>query len=291
MFFINQPTSTRLASLIRDRAAGRTNVAAIVSEMRVIGAKRSRTKIQETIDDVLSRDDDVLAELIGTIEIIEAKDPAGDRARLANGFGIDPRADAEDILNGVLGWLTTRLREAWKECRPGMITRNEVLIQCHALQERQRKSRFLPRASAEIYVGQQERDDALSRNFVEHLSRVNADTEDVLQAVDHFLKFSAEKYRLVLEGDIPPTEWSNRSDRLRERWNNLMRRRRRERPGESIQAFGQGLLADTTYEHHEVVDGHPCSELYMTAGHYHRLAEENRVWWDPSLDQEAAGEK
>ena len=49
----------------------------------------------------------------------------------------------------------------------------------------------------------------------------------------------------------------------------------------SSEAIGQRVLADTTYDYREGLDGQACDELYMTSGNYHRLAEEDEVWWDP----------
>ena len=147
----------------------------------------------------------------------------------------------------------------------------------------QKRSRFLPRASSDVPVSADERERALARNFVGHLGRISVEQDDIVQAVDHFLKFSIEKYRLVKGGDVPLAEWANRSNRLLARWRNIMRRRAREMSSANTSTIGLAVLADTTYEHLESLDGHPCDELYMTSGNYHRMAEENNVWWDPSF--------
>lgn len=281
LFFVNQWVSSPIATSLKARATKKIEAAEVVKTMREIGARRSRSKVQEIINDVLSRSDDDLIALVATIEIVEAGDPVSERAHLANGLGLDPRADANDILTGLFGWLTAKVRTEWSEGRPGVVTRKEILVQCHELQAKQAKSRFLPRAAADIVITQEARTGALTRNFVEHLGRISAEREDVVQAIDHFLKFSIEKHRLVRAGDVPLAEWRNRSDRLRERWGNLMRRRKRELAGSTNEAIGQMVFADTTYDHHESLDGQACDELYMTAGHYHRLAEEDDVWWHP----------
>lgn len=291
LFFVNQWVSSPIALLLKKQAKREIEATEVVKVMRDVGAKRSRSKAQALIDDVLSRSDEDLAALVETIEIVEAEDPASERANLANGLGLNPRADADDILNGLLGWLTTKLRTEWSEGRPGVITRKEVLTQSYALQEKQAKRRFLPRPSAEILISEEDREGALARNFVEHLGRISAENEDVVQAVDHFLKFSIEKHRLVRAGDVPVAEWGNRSNRLRERWGNVMRRKRRELAGSENATIGQAVLADTTYEHRESLDGQMCDELYMTSGHYHRLAEEDEVWWDPNFSREAQHER
>lgn len=281
LFFVNRWVSSPIANLLKDKTKGTCTSADVVTAMHAIGSKRSRSQVQPIIDLVLFQSDDVLRELVETIEIVEAEDPLTARALIANGLGLDPRANADDILDGLFGWLTTKVRAEWSEGKPGLVTRKEILIQSHALQMRQAKSRFLPRAAAEIDLTDEDRNSALTRNFVEHLGRISAEREDVVQAIDHFLKFSIEKHRLVRAGDVPIAEWRHRSDRLRERWQNVMRRRKRELAGHTDEAIGQTVLADTTYDHRESLDGHACDELYMTSGHYHRLAEEDDVWWHP----------
>jgi hypothetical protein len=283
LLFVNRWLPAPLASLLRDRQGDATSTASTLAAFRLAGAKPTGAKIDVVIADVLSRDDQALSALIEAIEIVEANEPATARQTLANGLGLDPRADSDAIIDGLLGWLTTKVRMEWSASRPAMISRQEILIQSHALQDVQKKSRFLPRASADVKISKDDQERALARNFVEHLGRISADQEDIVQAVDHFLKFNIEKHRLVKGGDVPLAEWTNRSNRLQERWRNIMRRRKREMESASTTAIGQAVLADATYDHRENLDGHPCDELYMTSGNYHRLAEGDEVWWDPDF--------
>lgn len=290
IFFVNQWVSSPIASLLKQKSAGHVQAADVVQTLRKIGSKRSSSKIQEIIDDVLTRKDSVLEAVISKIEIVQSGESVSDRKSIANGLGLNPRADAEDIINGLFGWLTHRVRIDWSEGRPGVISRAEILTQSYALQTKQANSRFLPRASAEIFIDEDARQGALSKNFVEHLGRIDAENEDVVQAVDHFLKFNIEKHRLVKAGDIPDVEWRNRSARLHERWTGVMRRKKRELAGKPRSEIGQIVLADVTYDHRENLDGHTCDELYMTSGHYHRLADEDEVWWDPAFQKRGCDE-
>lgn len=285
LLFVNQWKATPLATLLKNRVTQSTPTAMIVAALRDAGAKPGKAKIDLIIADVLTRDDDALAALIEAIEIVEADAQAAARCVVANGLALHPQADADAIVEGLLGWLTTKVRTDWSNGHAALITRQEILLQSHALQDLQKKSRFLPRPSGDVAVSEDDRERALARNFVGHLGLIAADHEDVVQAVDHFLKFSAEKYRLVKGGDVPLTEWSNRSGRLQERWRNIMRRRAREMSSSNPSVIGLAVLADTTYEHREALDGHPCDELYMTSGNYHRLAESDEVWWHPTFKQ------
>lgn len=248
LLFVNQWVATPLATLLRDRVANATPTLDIVAALRTKGAKPGKAKIDILIADVLTRDDTTLSKLIEAIEIVGADEPATIRATLANGLALHPQADTDAIIDGLLGWLTTKVRTDWSEGRPALISRREILVQSHALQDMQKKSRFLPRASGDVPVSVHDRELALARNFVGHLGRISAEQEDIVQAVDHFLKFSIEKHRLVKGGDVPLAEWENRSSRLQERWRNIMRRRSREMVSASSSQIGLAVLAETTYE-------------------------------------------
>ena len=41
-------------------------------------------------------------------------------------------------------------------------------------------------------------------------------------------------------------------------------------------------MSEATYFHCEPLGGQSCSEIYMTSGHYHRLADDDEVWWHPT---------
>lgn len=282
LLFVNRPVSTPIAKLLKARMTGEVAASDIVAALRKAGKGKRSTKIQGLIDNVLRYQDSDLEALIELIEIVEEQKEEIDRAEISNRLGISPRANANDILDGLLGWITRRLRADWNEGRPGIITRREVLAQSFALQNQQARSRLLPRASSEVVILPADRERAFARPFVEHLGRIEADDEDILQAVDHFLKFNAEKYRLVCEGDIPDSEWLHRGVRLQERWRGIMRRHRRALKGSSASDIGHAVLADATYDYREALDGYPCAELYMTSGHYHRLADDDEIWWDPT---------
>ncbi len=127
----------------------------------------------------------------------------------------------------------------------------------------------------------------MARRFVDHLGRIDAERDDVVQAVDHFLQFAAEKWRLAKEGGIPPDEWKHRGDRLQQRWANIARMVRRENADKPDRTIGQAILARTTYDHHEPINGLDCRELYMTSGHYHRLADTDEVWWCPAFQPDS----
>jgi hypothetical protein len=213
----NTPVNTPIATLMKGITSGLSLPHEVVSALRAAGNSKSKAKIQQIIDEVLAFDDEVLTELVSRIEIIDNFDAGRSRREIANGLAIDPRVDAEIILDALLGWLTRTLREAWQAQQPGMISRDACIRQCREIERLQARQRFLPRPARDLPIGNVDRDRALTRPFVEHLSRIDAEEDDIFQAVEHFIQFNVEKHRLALEGEIADREWRDRGDRLRQR--------------------------------------------------------------------------
>jgi hypothetical protein len=99
--------------------------------------------------------------------------------------------------------------------------------------------------------------------------------------VEDFILFNTEKHRLAHRGEIPDGEWRSRGDRLTERWRRIAQQKKREFAERGAKYVGERILEETTYHHREPLAGEPCDEYYMTSGHYHRLADDDEVWWHP----------
>jgi hypothetical protein len=200
-------------------------------------------------------------------------------ARLALRSGVDETA----VIDQLFGWVTRNLLSSWRAGKPAHISRQAFINQCRAIESRLERARLLPRPSADVPVSASARTSAKNRQFVAHLLAIKADEDDVSEAIQYFVQFNIETHRLVSEGDIPDAEWENRGHRLEERWRHIFREQKRSCRNAEACAVGMRILEETTYHHREPIDGQPCGELYMTAGHYHRLADSDIVWWHPAV--------
>jgi hypothetical protein len=165
--------------------------------------------------------------------------------------------------------------------------RTACAIQRREIEDALARRRLLPKPAREVPVAQQDRARAMTRPFVHHLARVEADQEEVLQAVNHFIQFNIEKHRLASDGEVADREWEDRGERLRQRWINIVRQTKREFSEREPTEIGIKILERSTYDHLEPLGRDPCNELYMTSGHYHRLADEDGVWWHPNYQPQA----
>lgn len=286
----NKAVSTPVARMLEGVASGKSKPTEVVKVLREADRPKSKgkksSKLQSIIDDVLGWSDEALCGLIARVEIVHDDCGAEMRTQMANGLGIDPRVDYDIILDALLGWMTRTLQQAWRAQLPGLISRSACVRQCREIERLHARRRLLPRPARDVPVDAIDRTRAMARPFVHHLSRIQACEEDILQAVEHFIMFNTEKYRLAHEGEIVDREWRDRGDRLKQRWRNIVRSSRLEHPGWGPRQLGQRILVESTYQHLEPLGDLPCYELYMTSGHYHRLADEDEVWWDPTYQPE-----
>lgn len=284
---VNTEVTGEIARQIKRLPSGEVTPAEVVTALRAAGVPTRRTRasspLQSCIDDVLSEDDTALEELVSTIEIVDGHASTDWRSIVARGAALDDTVDQGAVLQGVSGWLGDTLITLWRAGQPGLVTRQAFIRQCRVLERSLVQRRLLPRPASEVPVTPADRSRTMARRFVNHLGRIEADRDDVVQAVDHFLQFSAEKWRLAKEGGIPFDEWKHRGDRLQQRWANIARIVKRENANQPDRAIGHAILARTTYDHHEPINGLDCRELYMTSGHYHRLADIDEVWWSPNF--------
>lgn len=281
LFVSNASADGKVAASIRAIGDKSGTAAGAVEVLRNVGQGRP-SKIQTLIDGVLRRPDSQLENLLARVELVEGNDWSADRALIANGLGMDPGLNHDLIVSNLLGWLTEALVLAWRSGKPGMITREACLRQMHVISRHLIRQRLLPRPAMDVPVSDDHRKEAQTRDFVARLTEIRADSEIIYEAVEHFLQFAAERSRLTVEGDIPKREWTDRGERLRQRWRGVSRETKIEHRGRSHEELGRLILARTTFGHLEPLGNEYCQELYMTSGQYHRLADEDQVWWLPS---------
>src|SRR5262249_50117220 len=113
----NNPVAAPIASMLKTLGNGGAGVTAksIVTALRTVGRpkRKSYSKLQVIIDDVLSHTDEELLALVSRIEIVETGNNQNDEEELANGLGLYPHLDPRLTLNALLGWITKTLQEAW----------------------------------------------------------------------------------------------------------------------------------------------------------------------------------
>lgn len=287
-YFLTTTRPVAPAFSVLDQPGGHVSFA---KKLRAEGGALTKSRSIQAVSDVLAHKDDRIKDILSRLTVLVISQ--ADRTlhdTLTARLGIPDGVDRDMVIDRLFGWVTQSLLSAWRAGQPGKIARRAFINQCRAIESSVSRARILPRPSTDVPVTPGERAAAVRRRFVQHLETIEADDDDITDAVRFFVQFNTEMHRLVELGDIPDAEWDARGARLEQRWQLILRKTKRENQDQPSTQIGAKVLSATTYEHLEPLDGNPCHELYMTAGHYHRLADVDRVWWCP-LHQRRGGKR
>src|SRR6185312_11296506 len=114
------------------------------------------------------------------------------------------------------------------------------------------------------------------------------DDEQILEAIDDHIRSGTEAINLSRKGVVSKNDFEAFDDRLIKRWKNLKRQHTPTQlptEEEKKQSVGKAILHNTM-GYCESLAGQPTSELYLTQGAYHRLADAPpSVGWHPDYEQ------
>jgi hypothetical protein len=189
--------------------------------------------------------------------------------------------DAESIANELLGWVEVQVLALWQARQPAWISRDSFVTQFHAVLDRRKRQQTRERAANLIPVIDEQLGKEKGRFFVKQIYLVTDEDSRVDEAIREFLRCRIEKSRLSADGNITDQDWIDFEDSLKSRWSkifSLCRRLNRTEPEEDV---GFKVLSETTDGHRERLAGVETEQVYLTAGTYHRLADQLVVGWHP----------
>jgi hypothetical protein len=251
-----------------------------------------RQEMADLMQRVTAYDDEALAAVIRRVRLEDGSAGATQlRAQSASLLHLPPDVDGDQVVQTLLGWMQDTLMSLWRARKPGWIARAAFDRQLHAiltsLSRRQRRER----AARLIAVSQADREESRARAFVERLLDIEIEGEDIDQAIEDFVRFSAERLRLSGEGDVVPDDWVNFFDEIEDRWRRILNRHRRNRTGETAEAIGRNIYSDTVEVDYLAPLGcEPTEHTYFTAGGYHTSADSGRVHWHPDGSTDLVGD-
>lgn len=188
---------------------------------------------------------------------------------------------AESIANELLGWVKTQVLALWQTGQAAWISRDSFVTQFHAVLDRRRRQQTRERAANLIPVIDEQLGKEKGRLFVKQIYLVTDEDSRVDEAIREFLRCRIEKSRLSADGNITDQDWIDFEDSLKTRWSKIFSLYRRLNRAEPEEDVGFKVLSETTDEHRERLAGVETEQVYLTAGTYHRLADQLVVGWHP----------
>jgi hypothetical protein len=256
-----------------------------LQKLRSISLSKTE-EITKIMQEVQTKSDQLLTKLIKNILLVDTV-PIG-KEELLQHIPVPQKINGIDLINLLRGWIQDVVIEKWKNREPAIITRqaytDAYFSACRKLEIE--RTRELP--YGEVLINQEDQDNAKLEPFFQHLLRIGLDDNDeiTIDAVDYFLRFQAEFMRLSAAGEILPPAWDAFFDDLIQRWKPIHRRECRtlndDATDEEQNRIGYTILDETTCKHYKApLDKQSTSEIYLTSGGYHHLANLDSVWWHP----------
>jgi hypothetical protein len=233
---------------------------------------------------------DNLRRLISKCELIDGSQTAAGKSIRADTIGrlqlpTWSVANADSIVNELLGWLHKTALEAWQKNQAAWIRRDNFINYLHAALDQRRRQISRERAEHLIPVTDEKIGQEKARPFVKQLHLVTEDDSIVDGAIREFIRCNIEKSRLSAEGNITDDDWKSFEVALLSRWQKIRARVIRIKNTQPGRDIGFEIFTDTTEDHREKLAGSDTEQVYLTSGTYHRLADMARVGWHPDFEK------
>ncbi len=261
-------------------------LASLVQRLRALGVS-PRKDLSKHVSRVLSFTDQEIASVLKRIVLIDGSGGggrAGMKEATIESFTLHPSLDAERVYDAMMGWLQSRLMDAWANKQAGWISRAEFVRQLNAVRSVEHRSVTIERSECRVPVLGDDRAAEMDSVFVRQLRSIDADDEEVFHAIEQFIRHRTEVLRLSATGDYAADDWSDFFDGLQTRWRRIWLNVKRgaRRSGLSELDVGCKVYEDTVCSGWEAPLGErERTQPYLAEGGYHRLADGREVWWHP----------
>ncbi len=188
---------------------------------------------------------------------------------------------ADSVVNELLGWVHSVVLRHWQSQKPGWISRNQFINQFHAILDLRKRKITRERSANLINIDEDKVSKEKGSAFVKQLFLVTDDAAEVDGAIRDLIRCNIEKARLATEGNITDEDWLSFESSLLSRWEKIWARILRMNRSLAEKDQGYLIYTDTTEDYRENLAGTPTEQVYLTAGTYHRMANQVHIGWHP----------
>ena len=222
--------------------------------------------------------------MLRCVDVLNGASTAGSKLRekIISALHLPADVSADDILNGLLGWIHFVTLEHWRRGEPAWIKREDFDNMLHRLLRKAHMYRRLGLPEHLINVPKAERRRQLNQMYVRQLHLIDADELEVLSAVDDYYRSSSERFRLATDGDLTSDDWVDFDNQLVRHWRLVSGREKRAVQGRSPVETGYATYSATLLYDATLALDRP--QPYLTRGGFHRLANEVLLGWHPQYE-------
>lgn len=260
-----------------DRASEPREIEACIARLRG-QPKEPAATVRPYVTKVRAHTDDLLRTLIPRIRVVGGQTTAGLHKRIAAHLLLPADVNGNDVVSDLIGWIKATVHRAWEAGQPGWIRQDEFNNRVHATVARHHRRRVRELPARELVCDEAAVGRHRAECFVRQLEIIDADPQMLEDAILDFIRHNRERLRLTREGDTDDSDWADFDDRLVDYWKPVFRANAQN--GAAQRRAGRKTYTDVQ-NHREQLAGDPTTELYLTRGAFHRLANVIRVGWHP----------
>jgi len=279
----NFEINTGIVAKLKPVADNAINYNSIADELKSL-AKRAPQSCQPYASEVKDTDGETLVALLARVRVKDGipSDPVQQAPLFASKLNL-PGSIASPVVRGLRGWIQERVEIKFASKEPAWLEREAFCEELSRLNAIHFENRLVLRAEAEIPVTDAARRATHNATFVRQLGWVDVPADEVLDAMNDYLRSAEERTRLADDNDVTERVFNSFQDNLVGRWKNLHRQTADDHRDDVKFAGRKALRA--TMDHREPLDGQPTSEYYLTRGTYHKLADGKsaQVGWHPQF--------
>ncbi|MDR3618101.1 MAG: hypothetical protein P4L85_02035 [Paludisphaera borealis] len=191
--------------------------------------------------------------------------------------------NCDDVLIWATGWVKSEIDRLLQQGKPARIREDSFRSKLLNYVRTHDRHEMLHSVAGSVEVPMlQPEDDMLT--YVKQLRLIEADDEDVLYAVNDFLRASIDRTHWSAEGLIDERSIEKYSKELSRSWKNKKEQVRLAHPDRPQTHQGK-LLYHGCQEHSISLDGYP-TQPHFTRGSWHALADDESIGWHPNHKDE-----
>lgn len=227
---------------------------------------------------------ELLNRLLNQIEVDDGSDVTDLKGRILDELNLPDTMPQDDIYNALLGWIHEVVVERIKANQEPLIDKTAFSERLYSITAKLSKQNAVEKAARLIPISKADREAQRASIFVRQLMLIAFEQEDneILEAIDDYLRCEAERVRLTTEGKITREDFVEFDDRLKKIWSRIFNRIKRQFKEKLPISQGQDIYNETIgVDRRETLAGRPTIETYLTSGRYHFLANNLSVGWHP----------
>ncbi|MBL9149859.1 MAG: hypothetical protein JNM94_14300 [Phycisphaerae bacterium] len=244
-------------------------------------AQRDRLpeELARFVNGALSASDEVLAQLFVNLVLENGINSPNDDLLSAVREKAIPDESLEDVLNCLLGWTKRAIDKRIEKGLPAVLTWEEFQTQLIAAARKFDRSGTVLTSAAVELRSDDVQTELRSRTYVRQLEIVNGVEDELVGAVNDFLRAAADRTTWSERGDVVEDSFQEFEDALHRAWKSQAKRVEIEKASASEEAQGQLLYANCV-----------CLQLrlqgmdtppYFIPGSFHSMADSLHVGWHP----------